>query len=476
LEISLNYLEEKQTGKNLLYFSLGLLLNIVIVFVTVLFSLDAPYLLIGAGALVSVLFVFSYKINSKLFFLLMFINYYIYFNISVLFVIPLAVSFIISYRPLNYSKLQNQLTTKFIFYILTTLPSFYNTIKISGSLAGMYNFVAIIIVVYIISYTIDDFQDIKKYMRYFLVLGGLNAVTLIAQAVIKGGNRVFGITGVVFTDFASIIIIGLFVTIIIKPKYNAINIPLVGFFLLALLFTQTRSSLIICFITIGIFLTVCILTNKKLYVDKKKIIITLSILAICAAIIVAAIVVLSPQAVTRLTTISTKPDADFQHEADFGTSTLITRFLVWQTAFNAFVQHPIIGIGAYSFPFSSHLYQHLSPFLFNTIVKGLSPHVTYLAVLTETGIVGMIGFLFLLISSIKLGWDSIKKAITSTELYFSFLLFFIYLNIILSMFFSDAYLAGQCAMLWGVVLGLSVANNRIVNKNYSARLSAVNNA
>jgi O-antigen ligase len=143
-------------------------------------------------------------------------------------------------------------------------------------------------------------------------------------------------------------------------------------------------------------------------------------------------------------------------------NSLISRLLIWHTALNAFFHHPIVGIGAYSFCFDSQHYRTIPLFLYKDFVKDLSPHITYLAVLTETGIVGVIGFLFFLLSTLKMGYTSIKRSKTVTDKYFSFGIFIVQIYIAFTMSISDAWLWGQCGMLWSIVLGISVANYKII--------------
>ena len=143
----------------------------------------------------------------------------------------------------------------------------------------------------------------------------------------------------------------------------------------------------------------------------------------------------------------------------------MTRLLIWDTAINAFKHHPIIGIGVYSFPFESAQYYTISKELFKDYVKGLSPHITYLAVLTETGILGFIGFIIFLISSIRLGIKSLNLASTEQQKFYSLLILSLNIYIFYSMFLSDAWLWGQCGMLWGMILGMSIANYKIIKNS-----------
>jgi O-antigen ligase len=158
--------------------------------------------------------------------------------------------------------------------------------------------------------------------------------------------------------------------------------------------------------------------------------------------------------------IASKPHAS--PDEPLVSNSIVSRFLIWHTALNAFFRHPIIGIGAYSFRFDSQFYRTIPLVLYKIWVKDMSPHVTYLAVLTETGIVGFVGFAIFLVSTLRMGFKAVIHSKTDIQRYFSLGIFIVQVYVSFSMAVTDAWLWGQCGMLWSFVLGISVANYKMV--------------
>jgi O-antigen ligase len=202
---------------------------------------------------------------------------------------------------------------------------------------------------------------------------------------------------------------------------------------------------------------------KLFSINRKKVIITFIIIAIISAFFIGAFIVYSPSVFKRFNDLTAYKQMFVVENSTVGiNSSIVTRALIWLTALNAFIAHPIIGIGAFSFPFSSHLYCTIPQILFKLYVEGLSTHITFLSTLTETGIIGATGFLIFMLSSLKISFRAIKFEQSIDERIVSTIIAFLQLYIFISMFMTDAWLWGQCGMLWGFILGLSVANYKIL--------------
>ncbi|GEM_PF-1267854 len=458
--------EENKLNVNLLFFFLGVFFNVLALSAVVLFAIDTKFLIYGLGFLVISLLMLSFDVSVKLFISLIFVNIGVTrYSVSEVFVLPLLFSLLICNNKIDTEKLKNPLAPKFIFFILTIIPSLFNTISLTGSFIGLYNLLALILVVYLVSYASDDYTKLKQYVNLFLILGFSNAIVTIMQAILTG-NRVFGFAGVVSCDYSSIIIIGLLISALFYAKHRAQKFSALSLVFLSLILTRTRGPLIILMLTVIIFFLYFLLNKRNIPFRSKKTFRMIFLALLACVLVIGAAEILEPDAINRISSVSSnKKDIGFEHEADFGSNSFLTRAFVWQTAITAFEAHPIIGIGAYSFPFSSQLYQKLTPFLFKNIVKGLSTHITFLSVLTETGIVGLIGFIVFICSVFGLFWASIKIANNREEYFFSVLFLFIQIYVVFSMMVADGYIFGQSAMLWGILLGLSVANNRIISNN-----------
>jgi O-antigen ligase len=150
------------------------------------------------------------------------------------------------------------------------------------------------------------------------------------------------------------------------------------------------------------------------------------------------------------------------------TNSMISRLMIWDTALHAYHSSPIVGIGMYSFPYSSRRYSALPDFLYDDYVYSVTPHLGYLTVLTETGIIGMIGFLYLLIGILRISYKAHMAAVSDEQKYVVFTVSMILIYIMISLGVSDAWFSDSGIMIWGVFLGLLgalIKNILTVNHN-----------
>lgn len=158
------------------------------------------------------------------------------------------------------------------------------------------------------------------------------------------------------------------------PKYIRIfffvtilvNIP-------AIIFENTRIVWISLFIVF--FIIIFLSINKKIY-----------LLLIFSLLIITSynIFQISPNSINRLQTISsTNSNVQPNYE----------RILMWQSALNMFIEHPItgIGIGNYHKEYVSHYRSPLSK------EDTWHPHNVLLSMLAQSGLIGTIGYLLLFI-------------------------------------------------------------------------------
>ncbi|BDA10835.1 hypothetical protein MU1CBH_18630 [Megamonas funiformis] len=158
------------------------------------------------------------------------------------------------------------------------------------------------------------------------------------------------------------------------PKYIRIfffvtilvNIP-------AIIFENTRIVWISLFIVF--FIIIFLSINKKIY-----------LLLIFSLLIITSynIFQISPNSINRLQTISsTNSNVQPNYE----------RILMWQSALNMFIDHPItgVGIGNYHKEYVSHYQSPLSK------ENQYHPHNVLLSMLAQSGLIGTIGYLLLFI-------------------------------------------------------------------------------
>ena len=171
-----------------------------------------------------------------------------------------------------------------------------------------------------------------------------------------------------------------------------------------------------------------------------------------------------PGVFKRVSSQSLEPLSESQ-SGDVTISSFITRFFIWHTAYQAFLAHPLTGIGLYSFPFSSQYYFTIDPIFYKLFVKNLPAHTTVLALLAEVGIIGTLGFLIFLTSVFKLLINNLKKSISELNRLYSLMLIFLQVFILISMIMTDAWLWGNQLMLWAMLLAFSVSNKKLIASN-----------
>lgn len=459
-------MQKKYYSFNLKIFFLGIFLILPI-----LFFLDnngfssKSIILILAIPVISIM-VFDYNLFKYLFIISLFSNYFIYgLYVSVFIALAMVLSFIISYRNIDIEIFKTPLTIPVIIYYLTILPSLLNSTNILLSLYLLINFHTIVLLMFILGYTLKSYAQIRNILFTFILFVFFDAIVLIILGLIVGG-REFGVTGVVYVDYSVMAILSLLLLIIFKQGKTiffylwAIIIIFAG-----LIFTQTRNTFISMALAAATIFLYLIFNRRNFDISVKKLFGTFSTIIAFALLVVVLLTIISPDTFERFDELNQKSVLTIKSESDFTRNSLLTRLLIWDTALNAFISHPVVGIGAYSFPFESVNYYTISKGLFKDYVEGLSPHITYLAILTETGILGFMGFMIFLISSIRLGLKSIHISVTGKQKFYSLLILSLQIYIFYSMFLSDAWLWGQCGLLWSLILGLSVANYKIIKNS-----------
>jgi O-antigen ligase len=109
--------------------------------------------------------------------------------------------------------------------------------------------------------------------------------------------------------------------------------------------------------------------------------------------------------------------------------------------------------------------------LYQRYVKGVSPHQTFIAVLTETGIVGAIGFGVFLVALLRLTFGGVRMARDRPAKARGLFVATAVLYCIVSMFFTDAWLWGQGIVLLGIVTGVMLAHRKM-NENVPGETAA----
>ncbi|MBK7866127.1 MAG: O-antigen ligase family protein [Ignavibacteriales bacterium] len=164
-----------------------------------------------------------------------------------------------------------------------------------------------------------------------------------------------------------------------------------------------------------------------------------------------------------------KLSAESLEVADVNNS-LVTRYFIWSTGYNGFINHPLFGIGMYSFAYTSKFYNELPDNIYKKFVSGLTLHHGYYSMLVETGIFGFIGLLIFLVVIFRKARDVYIKAGNSPMFLQAFIAFWVLIYIITSLMFTDAWFWGRGIVMWGTVLGVISALNNIIKREQEVSL------
>ncbi len=434
-------------------------LTIVLLFSYLQFGTNIP-VIVGLS-LIPLLFIISlnYWLTFSLLLLSVFIKFdYAWYTTGVWFSFIFIASYFITHRNIQRADFSLPITIPLVIYLFSIVPSYFMSIRPLFSIYLSYNLVSIILLTYLISSSFTE-ERIKYTSRIFFIFLFINALQVIYQgAVIR--ERAFGVAGVMFVDYVGIGIVILSALLIFSEKvFNRLFLSsLLFIFLLSSLLTQTRNSWISIALSLLSLLIYLIFKAGNFNLNRKLLIF---ILVFFVGVLAGGYVLvqkINPEVAQR-----TEETTDFKNSISSTgkvENTLVTRLFIWGTAFNMIQKHPILGVGAYSFPITSKYYYTIPKILYQKYVKGRTPHITFLAVLVETGIVGLIGFMFFIISVLVIVMRTIRLAVKKTDKIRTIILTWIFIYIFISMFMTDAWIWGQGAIVFGIVLGLNLANRR----------------
>lgn len=119
--------------------------------------------------------------------------------------------------------------------------------------------------------------------------------------------------------------------------------------------------------------------------------------------------------------------------------TVYLRLFLWGVAWQLFLEHPVTGIGMGQFVGmveQSSVMKNLAVFEWT---HGLSAHNLVLTFLAETGLVGTLGFLLLLVSSVRFAWKGVRGARNLEELSLGWGFFLIFSVFAISFLFAGTW-------------------------------------
>jgi O-antigen ligase len=373
----------------------------------------------------------------------------------------LLISLLINYYSINWAELKNPLNRSLLFFFILIIPSYFYSTDPLLSIIKSYQLIAFLIVFYSLSIGINTQKKIINTLLFFIGIVSLDSVTVIIRGIITK-ERVFGYSGVFYVDFVGICLILTFILFFYSSGFKKkIFGVLICMQILGIILTQTRNAWISFSLSFLLLLIYLVLKGNKIKLKRSSIILFafVSIFAFTSIFLVSNFI--SGGAERRLESVATTTILT-DSPTSVNENSLLSRVFIWHTAYLAFRAHPVFGIGAYSFPFSSQYYYKIPKPFYKMFVQNLPPHLGYLEILTETGIVGFIGFITFLTSVLSFAYSGIKNSITREDYLISMMLFFSMVYITISLAMTDAWFWGQQLMLWSMLLGLCFSNYKIL--------------
>jgi O-antigen ligase len=382
------------------------------------------------------------------------------FSSAVWFTVLVGVAFVIHHRDFAWRDLLTPLSIPILVYGLAVIPSIFNADHPIYCIKRVYNLAAFLIAMYYSLMSIRTPDMLRRLVFLFVVLTAADATDVIVDAL-RSRGRETGFAGVMFVDYAGISVSILGMMMLFAKGVRRIVLLLLALLItMGLILTQTRNAWLATVITLGVGVAYLIRHPGMGSISRGRLIFT----AVAGCIAIAAVamftVELNPSVGTRAAGIVEANMVETSTELIIRNS-LLTRVLIWTTALNAFLSHPLIGVGVFGFADVSFQYIKFPAFLYFVYVKGNSPHIAYLAVLTETGIIGMAGFLFVLVSMVRTSLRTIREIVDVNGRRYALVAMVALVYCMISMAFTDAWLWGQGVVLWGLVVGMQEAVARM---------------
>ena len=350
---------------------------------------------------------------------------------------------------------------------MSCIPSIITTEVLPHVLYKLLHLVVFLILITICVAAFSQQAGIFQFFKLFIFLSLINSLYLIYEAVITK-SRTFGFAGVMFVDYVGIAIVVVFIWFLLSGIQKKIFLlPILLILILASVFTQTRNSWISIVILILLILSFFYFHSRRYELNKRFLLVITLLMSISIGGVYSYLKGVTPSVSERVEQFSETNNEVVNQKGEV-TSSLISRLFIWDTALNAFTYNPVTGVGIYGFPYISWKYYKIPKIFFNNYVVSRTPHIAYLAIATEAGIIGLIGYLLFIFSIIKFSYQSIKLSKSHRDNLLSIVLFFCIIYITVSMLMTDAWLWNQGIVLWGIILSLSMVNRKILLERYSS--------
>lgn len=155
----------------------------------------------------------------------------------------------------------------------------------------------------------------------------------------------------------------------------------------------------------------------------------------------------------------------------FTGGTVALRLVLWKTAWTAFWDNPIFGIGPGNFDVIHQIYRQLRLDPIQTYVQGLSAHNLVLHYMAETGLVGASLLIALLVNQYRIARSSFRKMHQLPDPEISLILYVLAALFLVTAFFEAAWMWGQMSFVFVFFVALIVrSGGNLQSSPESARL------
>ena len=397
---------------------------------------------------------------------------YIMFPISIFtsapwFAVVVAVAFLVNHRDFAWKDLSTPLTIPLVIFALSVVPSLFNAGNPWMCIVRMFNVFGFLTAMYATIMSVRDSRTVRNLVRLYIIMALLNGLTVLYWSLITG-KRQYGFAGIMYVDYAGIAVCLLVIIALFTVGRTRVLALLTGFVIgIALILTQTRNAWIATVITLG-FVGIYLFRHPAIIgVPRRRLLQYAVVGAVLLVIAVGGALLVNPAVEKRAENLA-EMDPEEVGETVVVQNSLITRLMIWHTAANAYAAHPWIGVGIYGFAQTSRKYSILPTLFYDRYVRNMSAHIAFFSILVEAGVVGMAGFLVFLGSIIRLTLRSVREARGKRAQGFALVGMTAMAYITVSMFLTDAWLWGQGGVLWGLVVGLIIANMRVNSREADA--------
>ena len=370
---------------------------------------------------------------------------------------------------LNQSKSGSvpKLSYNFIFLIITLFICAVFAYDTSLAFRAMTR-VILLFAVFLSLVRLIKSTGIEYSLKLFFWLCVIHSIAVIVPFVLSGGGiRSFGLAVKFFDDLSMLTFpMGMALYLWSEKgkglKYLLGSIIVFG----ALISTQSRAAFIFCLILTAIVFLFSYLRARKLEGSRISLNSSLGLLVIKRQILavstgvgaVSLLLLLFPEMfetiMFRFTNLYSK----------LKIGTVLTRFELWQNAFNAFLENPVVGIGPGNYKVLNLINPTIRLEFIHFYIRGLNAHNLLLHYMAETGVVGTTAMLALIFNQLRggrQGWkDSfgLKSSQISGALYITSIMF------VVTTIIEAAWFWGFAGYTFVFFLALIVSNQRAVAK------------